>query len=318
MCHECGAGVPSKPFEDYARNPSWGGSIYQRRPWRENEEPTITLIPFEPLDETGKPEMILRRDLFHNTKAGILRDYVGSSILLLVKLGYFKDQTPGSSNARPVCLNRAHSNFLLWSKTVGKRAALRSFTETFLNVKTQTDFGWISSKGSDTTLLVKRLGVLSRGFMNDPVAPSHVEALKHMHLASLRIQGWQRALYSHGNWLPRHCAMFVYQEIHEFLGHYNALAFFSLYTFRFTAYGMKSKFHMLAHAKHEIGSMLDDPSIQWIPNPLMFGCEMNEDVIGKIARLSRKTRTQVATLRILQWYLTKCKAVHNRFRRSRR
>ena len=56
--------------------------------------PSIAMIPFEPEDDRGKPEMVLRRDIFHNSKVGILRDYVGSSILLLVKLGYWNSEDP--------------------------------------------------------------------------------------------------------------------------------------------------------------------------------------------------------------------------------
>ena len=74
---------------------------------------------------------------------------------------------------------------------------------------------------------------------------------------------------------------------------------------------------MLAHTKHEIGQLLDDPSITWVPNPLMFGAEMNEDVIGKIARLSRKVSAKLTTLRTLELYLAKSKAIHNRFRRKK-
>ena len=313
MCHECGAGTQALPFEDHGHSPIWGNSLYPERPWEQS--PSIAMIPFEP--EGGKPEMILRRDIFHNSKVGILRDYVGSSILLLVKLGYWNSDDPNESNRRETCLERAHSSFLFWQKTVGKRAALRSFTPTFLNAKTQSDFGWISSKGSDTTLLVKWLLVATRGFLNDPMDPSHTQVLNHMNQAAACVLGWQNVLYSHGNWLARHCGILVYQHIHDFLVHYNALAFFSLYSFQFTGYGMKSKYHMMAHTKHELGLLLQNPSVQWLPNPILFGCEMNEDVIGKIARLSRKVSSTLTTKRTLELYLTKCKAIHNRFRRQK-
>lgn len=315
MCHECGAGTPAKPFEDFGHDPSWGNSLYQQRPW--DEPPSIAMIPFEPEDDRGKPEMVLRRDIFHNSKVGILRDYVGSSILLLVKLGYWNSEDPNESNRREICLERAHASFLFWQKTVVKRAALRSFTPSFLNAKTQSDFGWISSKGSDTTLLVKWLAIASQGFLNDPVDPSHLRMLKHMHLSARCVLGWQKVLYSHGNWLRRHCAMAVYQHIHEFLGHYNALAFFSMYSFQFTGFGMKSKYHMMAHTKHDISLLLQDESVEWVPNPLIFGAEMNEDVIGKIARLSRKVSAKLTTQRTLELYLTKCKAIHTRYRRRK-
>ena len=209
MCHECGAGTPEKPFEDFQHYPAWGTSLFCQRPWGENS-PDISEIPFD----AAKPEMILRRDIFHNTKVGLLRDYVGSSILILVRLGYFNDQDPGSSNSRDACLDRAHAHFYFFCKTItGKRAALQSFSASFLNAKTQSDYGWISSKGSDTTLLVRWLKVLSEALMNDPIDPAHLMLLKHMNLAAQCVLGWQQVLYSHGNWLPRHCAMVVLPRV---------------------------------------------------------------------------------------------------------
>ena len=65
---------------------------YKTRPWV--VPPIILKIPFEPNDGSGKPEMILRRDLFHCTKVGLLRDYIGSTILFLVALGYFREIWP--------------------------------------------------------------------------------------------------------------------------------------------------------------------------------------------------------------------------------
>jgi hypothetical protein len=74
---------------------------------------------------------------------------------------------------------------------------------------------------------------------------------------------------------------------------------------------------MMAHTKHEISLLLQDESVEWVPNPLIFGAEMNEDVIGKIARLSRKVSAKLTTQRTLELYLTKCKAIHTRYRRRK-
>ena len=216
----------------------------------------ITQIPF---DASGKPEQVLRRDLFHNTKVGLFRDFIGSAVLLLISLGYFHIREPGFSNARPICLERAHRHFYLFCVSTGGKAALRSFTPVFFNAKKATDFGWINAKGSDATLLVKWVAVLAKGFINDPLTPDHLPTLNHIYLAAVCARTWQRTLYGHGLWLPqlpRHCCMCVYQEFHEFLKHYNALAYLCLTEHRFTGFAIKSKFHMVAHTKHELGVLL--------------------------------------------------------------
>ena len=134
MCHECEAGSHAMPWEDASHDPCWGGAIYQNRPWG-NNAPSISIIP---CDSTS-PEKILRRDLFHNTKVGLLRDYVGSTILLLISLGYFRDPGPGISNARDICLQRAHRHFMLFCTASRGKPGLRSFTPVFFNAKKQTD-----------------------------------------------------------------------------------------------------------------------------------------------------------------------------------
>ena len=315
MCHECEAGSPQLPWEDASHFPCWGVHLYQNRPW--HQTPSVATIPFEPAEsEGGQPERILRRDIFHNTKMGLLRDFAGSTVLLLIYLGYFRDPDPGVSNARDVCLARAHRHFYLFCTSTGGKAALRSFTPVFFNAKTQTEFGWINAKGSDVTLLIKWIAVLSQGLLNDPLDQAHIPTLKRIYLGAVCVRTWQRILYQHGLWLPRHCAMTVHQELHDFLQHYNALAYLCLTKHMFTGYAMKSKFHMICHSKHELGLLLDDPGINFLPSPLMFGAEMNEDVIGKLARLSRRVDSRLLTKRTLQLYLCKCKAVHRRFRKN--
>lgn len=270
MCHECEAGNQHMPWEDSSHFPCWGGALYKTRPWV--FEPAITTIPFEPEDGSGEPEKVLRRDLFHNTKVGILRDFTGSTILFLIFLGYFQDQGPGISNARDVCLQRAFQHFYLFCLTTRGKPGCRSFTPVFFNAKTQSDFGWINAKGSDVTLIVKWIGVLCYGLMQDPLSQHHLPILRRIHSAAICVNTWQHALYNHGLWLPRHCGMCVYQEIHEFLQHYNALAYDCLTIHHFTAYSLKSKFHMLAHTKHELGLLIDLPiNVQWVPNALVFG-----------------------------------------------
>ena len=308
MCHECEAGSEDIPFEDASHFPTWGSTLFQSRPW--SVTPSIVKIPFEA--EDGCPERVLRRDLFHNTKVGILRNFVGSTVLFLISLGYFHDRAPGSSNARDVCLNRAYHHFFMYLKATKCKAGLRSFTPVFFNAKKQTDYGWINAKGSDVTLLVKWLVVVAGTFAYDLLEPEHAEILKRIHKAALCVRTWQRILYGHGLWLHRHCAMVVYQEMHEFLQHYNALAYASLSQYHFTGYSMTSKFHMLAHTKHELGLQLDQ-NIKLIASPLLYAAEMNEDVIGKLSRLSRRVDSRRATKRTVQIYLCKCKVVHRRF-----
>jgi len=120
----------------------------------------------------------------------------------------------------------------------------------------------------------------TNGLMQYPLSPHHIPILRRIHSAATSVNTWQHALYNHGLWLPRHCGMSVYQEIHEFLQHYNALAYVCLTIHHFTSYSMNSKYHMLAHTKHELGLLLDLPNVQWVPNPVLFSFVLGGDEWG--------------------------------------
>lgn len=317
MCHECLAGVHQYPFEDMGHSPTWGGTLYSERPY--NLVPAVCLIPFEkdpPLNDgihgDRKPsERVFRRDIFHNTKVGILRDFVGSTVMVLCKLRYFNED--GQSNGREHVLNRAYLHFAYFCKTTNRSPALRSFSAAFFNAPTWDAFPWVSAKGSDTSLLLAWIHILSAGLLNDPKNVQHVNLLRYINQAAGSARTFLRVTYSHGLWFSRHCAAAMYQELHKFLKCYNACAFLAMNQFQINAYAMKSKIHMLAHAKFDILQRLQDPTTRNIVNMQIWGCEMNEDVIGKVCRLSRKVSSRSTAQRTLQLVLVKSKALHRRF-----
>ena len=306
MCHECNAGTEQLPFEDCSHQPKWLSSLWFQRPWE--AEPLITKLIFEP----QRPERILRRDIFHNTKTGMFRDFCGSSVLLLCRLGYF--DLPNESNRREILLSRAHSWFRMWCIAEGKSPGLHSFTPMFFNAPSQSSYGWTNSKGSDTMLLIGWLETQVAAFERDPKDESHLPTLKLMREAARCANQFTSMQYTHGLWLSRHCSAQLYTSMHKFLKAYDCLAFWSLHQFGFCAYAKKSKQHMICHAKQDVLRWLSDRSIQFLPNPQIWGCEANEDVIGKISRLSRRVSHQQVCLRTLQLYLIKCKSLHRRFR----
>lgn len=77
-CHECDAGMPGVPFENVNADAEWIPTRFNTVPWR--VEPPWKNIPFD----TARPAKFLRRDAFHIYRLGILRNFIGSCIYLLV------------------------------------------------------------------------------------------------------------------------------------------------------------------------------------------------------------------------------------------
>ncbi len=315
MCHECLAGDIRWPFEDASHEPKWGPTCYEKRPY--SARPLLCHIPFEHQvgNDEAPHERFFRRDIFHNTKVGILRLFIASCVILLSKLHYFDER--GQSNARDVLMDRAYHRFKMFCMTTGRTAALRSFSLTFFNSPTWNTFPWVNCKGSDTSHLLAWVHTMVVGFQHDKLSENHSEILNRMALAADAARSFQRLCYSHNLWLSKTCGGELYEKLHAFLQQYNACAFLSLHQWQYTGFGLTAKFHLIAHTKFDILCLLKSDA-ELIPSPQLWGCEMNEDVVGKISRLVRRVSARRASWRALQLYLIKSKAVYRRFQEKQR
>lgn len=307
MCHECMAGGPNEPFEDCGPSPAWAQTLWRERPWPRGVNPGITELLFD----SNRPERALRRDIFHNTKMGIFRDFIGSCVLLCCWLGYFNIE--GESNRKEILLRRAHSSFKMYCMAFSKAAGLRSFSPLFFNHASWSAYPWVNCKGSDSMLLLQWLRLQVTGFQRDLLDPAHTDLFKMMHAGVKYAIDFTELTYSHPLWLSRACASNLASLLNSFLRVYRCLASWSMQRYAFAGFGMKGKLHMVCHTKHELAQWLSDPALMLFPNPQLWGCEMNEDVVGRISRLSRRCSHRVVQSRTLELYLIKCKALHVRF-----
>ena len=306
-CHECLAGGPQYPWEDLSENPAWAATSYKVIPWTEEPSSGMLLVPYD----RSKPEAILKRDVFHIAKVGVLQDFVASAMLLVLELGYF----PGESNARSSQLERLHSHFNLFCSAKGRSPALHSFTKQFLNCPTRKHYAWCKSKGSDTVLLVQWVVVLAAACLNAMRDPQHAKILRAIRAAAQSADAWLKKLYSHGLWWKPSCGRAVLQLGNRFLKAYNYLAFEAL-QMQFPAFAMKPKIHLLAHVLQDLRTALSQGSSR-ILSCNVNNCEMNEDFIGRICRLARKCHQKRVMERVLNMYLVKAHLLHKRYVKSR-
>ena len=294
LCHLCGAGSSAIPFEDFSESPLWVQSQFKERPWSTEDPPFLSEIPF---DSTA-PEKVLQLDVFHVHKLGVARDVVGGVLILLLRLGFF--DCPGDSRNIDERFKRAHSHFALWCLATSSTPGLRSFTKAFFNMKSLVSAPWASSKGSDAKLLLKWLRHVLRINLEAPVVEGHKALLKKMLQvvdASLKLL----LFHSHGLWVERACAQAMYVHMLTALRGYTVLGRESI-RLRVRCFILKPKHHSLHHiamrlrAQLELGATL-------ILSPQCFGCEMNEDFLGRISRLSRRVSFRLVDLRVCERYL---------------
>ena len=203
-------------------------------------------------------------------------------------------------------LHRAHSSFQLWCIAECEQPGLRSFTQAFFNIKTKASFPWSSSKGSDTTLMLRWLRFLTALELSQD-SPRHESFLRKLkHLVEHGLEAF-RVVHNHGLWLERACAKLLYGHLMLLLRSYKAVAK-ECHAKRLAGFSLVPKFHAIHHVAVSIGSDVRSGAAM-VLNPLYAGCEMNEDFVGRLSRLSRKLGTKTLTRRVLQRHLYKKKAV---------
>ena len=305
MCHECGAGSQEHPFEELTTEfPSWTQTIHSQRPWDEDNPPHMSTIPYN----LSEPESQLKRDVFHLCKVGIYRDFVGSAIAWFASVGYFGR---GDVDTK---LERAHSVFALFCQTTKRTPALRSFNKRFFNYLNLTSFPWTNSKGSDTMHLVAWIQVFSVACRNSPVHRDHLEVKDLMHQTAMAASNFFHNMNNHGLFLKVFpCGVSLWAEVRTFIRGYAALAHKCFSTLNFPGFSIKPKIHLLRHSEHELVQWLSNPQVHYILNPLAFGCEQNEDFIGRACRLSRRCDTRTLCVRVLQSITLKGDMLHRKW-----
>ena len=221
MCSLCLAGDPRYEFEEVDHVPSWAPSMFEARPWPENDGPALSMINYDP----ERPEWAFKLDAFHVFKVGLTRHIVGSLVMILCRLGFFDSADPAESRDINERLNRAHGGFKLWCAGARKSPGLRSFTRSFFNCKTFRSSAWANSKGSDSTLLVSWLL-----FYIPLIAATHEKACNHLRFFNVaktvleNLQAMHKICDSHGLWMPRVCGQNLYARLMLVCKGYNLLA----------------------------------------------------------------------------------------------
>ena len=77
-------------------------------------------------------------------------------------------------------------------------------------------------------------------------------------------------------------------------------------------YCLRPKIHFFHHCLYDVDKQLRS-NCQWVVNPNLWGCEMNEDYIGRISRMSRRVSPKIATQRTIDRYLVAAKLLFKKF-----
>eukprot|EP00438_Fugacium_kawagutii_P031684 Skav232913 [mRNA] locus=scaffold1477:617629:619563:+ [translate_table: standard] len=307
-CHERLAGDARWPFEDVNQEPAWRHTIHMQRPWQ--EEPVLSQLPFD----ARTPERLYKRDPFHICKMGIFRHVTASILAICILWRYLDDPDSDDGNGIPVLIKRAHGHFRLWASAYKKSPALRSFSKQLMNWPNLVTSPWFNTKGSDCMLLMCWLDVFVGQLLLAPKEPEHVPVMKVMRSVLQSGKASFDLMCSHRLLLHRRCAIQLYEHMTTTLNGYVWLAQWSMRN-DIVAFAMVPKVHAWKHEAYDLYKELtktNGESEMLFFNPLVHSCEINEDTIGRVSRVSRRVDSRLMEKRCLQLFLSKCHFLHKR------
>ena len=157
----------------------------------------------------------------------------------------------------------------------------------------------------------------TRSIIVSPLDPGHVRWTIVMNDGTQAAIEYFKVLYSHGLWLRKPCAAYLFEQGYRFQQAFARMANVSLHTWSFTGFAVKPKSHALAHCQVELKQQLLNPACRRCLSPLIYACEGNEDMVGKMSRVSRRVHQKMMAKRVLQLYMVKAKALYRRHMESK-
>ena len=300
LCHEClasGGANSQMPFEDIGDDPRWVASMFTSRPW--SSEPQLAGVPYD----LQAPEGLLKYDLFHVVKLGLARDVVGGVICTLARKGFFDFE--GSTRAFTDRLQGAHSWFLMFCTANKLKPSCRSFTKAFFNIKNMLSSPFANCKGADSMILLK----FCKWFVSLNLNEARVAGFAS-HAPQLP---WTCLLWFTPTcklFLERDCASRLYVNSMRLLRGIRLLGKLCS-EMRVREFNLKPKGHALHHIAHSLKTQLEGGSAL-ILNPEATACEVNEDFVGRVSRLSRRVNIRVCDLRVSSRIFLKTRALLKR------
>ncbi|CAE7484592.1 unnamed protein product [Symbiodinium sp. CCMP2592] len=287
ICHLCMAGTQDYPAEECGyTDPKWLSTIPAPHPW----PATPPLLRHLACSRTD-PSTFYQPDLWHTVHLGVGKSFAASCITMAIL-----------TLPSLVCLTMERrweaitADYLSWCKTAKRQGYVTKIGPSMVNYGDSTGAvgGW--HKGQLTTNLLLWLECLFRSNAN--LNCSRIEmALR----GAACLNSMFRFLYDAGAFLSRTEAMYVSRRGLVFLRCYTELAQLYFREQKPNLYPLIPKMHSMDHIMIQVHC--DGERVGFAANPLSTGCQQDEDVVGRVSRVSRRVNIRQVIHRTFQRYL---------------
>lgn len=288
VCHLCLAGTNQYPCEDTSDSPCWKPTIGVQAPW----DVTPGLLKVLPHNKSH-PGSYFKPDLWHCVHLGIGKSFIASVLQLCL------EHVPMTNNDdRFDWLTNHYSRWCRANRTACFVSKISAYLVSY-NDATGASGNW--SKGSLTSNLMRWLVPLLVDIGGgDRTLARCKEAAANMNLTL-------SFLYNAPLFLEHNECEYVYTKGMSFLQTYTSLAAEMFNAGRWHLFPLFPKIHAVHHVWLTIRE--DQLASRFALNPLTASCQQDEDVIGRVSRVSRRVNIRQVTLRTLQRHLMSCYSI---------
>ncbi|CAK9068436.1 unnamed protein product [Durusdinium trenchii] len=263
LCHQCMAGNEELgiPFEDFGRErPQWLSTVGSVPAYSRAAPSPLLKIPFDGTDMS----VFFRWDVFHNWHLGLGKTFITSAVCCVLEL-----LNPLSLDAAFKVLTEDFGSYCQMNK---QSPYHKKLTSQFFGVEASfqdwPDAGW--SKGDFTRLICQWF----EDYCSRKVAEATSDA-----------NSWLTALYHEGLFIRAPVARGIALRGLKFLHGYAKLAKMAFDRGQ-KRFALIPKGHYLHHQVLDL--LHQSERSRWCPNLLMYGCQLQEDYVGRPSRISRR------------------------------
>ena len=279
ICHLCWAGRLEYPFEDLSQNPKWKTTMFSPNDQPFETRPVLLRIPHVPGEEAG----LFCYDVWHGFHLGVAKTFCASAFAIMSD-----KMVGGAIDARFGQLTHA---YIQWCEEFHKVPYVTSITKEscgWPDRSTYPNGQWSKGHASTTFLgFIKHWLQSNDNVSNDVMLTMCQEATDCIDAAF-------EELYSSDVWLPVRVAQRIGNRGLRFLGLYQSLAKHA-YQNSLALWAFMPKIHLVHHVFLECASTTVE-----IVNPLSYAVQVDEDYVGRKARLARRVAPSQVILRTIQ------------------
>eukprot|EP00438_Fugacium_kawagutii_P023296 Skav226233 [mRNA] locus=scaffold1218:404091:405755:+ [translate_table: standard] len=289
VCHQCLGGTNGCPYEDVSDNAAWQRTVGVRVPWIR----PCALLQLLPHDQSD-PSTYLKTDLWHCLHLGVGKSFVASTLQLALEVLPCTNQ-----DARYDWLTQSYHRWCRFHRKPTHTSKISGYIISYGEAKGAAG-QW--SKGALTTNLFQWLpSLLSR------LPCDRNGFLPRCKVVAEKMNEAMGMLYNSPLFLNAEESEFVWTRGRHFVTEYAKLASECYHLNRPYLYPLYPKLHSLDHVFRAIQS--ECGYLQKSMNPLTASCQLDEDVIGRVSRVSRRVNVRSMVERTLQRHLVSCDAV---------